>query len=63
MEKKTKIKVKVGCRAYRNGQNDYAGMTGVLTINTLENQLRVQFDEVGNNEQLSNFDLNKCNFY
>ena len=59
------LRIIVGAGAYKNGKDDYAGLVGVIRgcNKCCGGKLRVQFFEIGNNEPLSNFKLNYCEFF
>ncbi len=61
-EIKTGIRVLVGSDAYKKypGENGYAGMKGtIFYCRTCCKAHRIQFDNIGNNERVSNFYLRK----
>ncbi len=63
MKKITRIKI--GADAYRGGGNDYFGKKGTVYIywDWFNTHKRIQFDNVGNNERLANFNLYLCDIY
>jgi hypothetical protein len=55
------MRITIGKKAYKNNQNDYEGMSGeIIWCNKCCKANRIQFDNIGNNEALSNFNLLKC---
>lgn len=62
IQKQKTYKITIGKNAYKN-RNDYFGMTGTVMFCDCCKENRVQFDNIANNESLSNFDILKCNIF
>jgi hypothetical protein len=61
---KPRIKIKIGKNACKNKRNDYCGDTGIIEwCGRCCKKNRIQFDGIGNNELLSNFNILKCKIY
>ena len=55
------MKIKIGKKAYKNNKDDYSGKAGTIKwCNKCCKANRIHFDNMANNEPLSNFNLLKC---